>query len=517
MAATERWPPWHALLLALAGMGVFAPRRAVAQLYQFEDTPAPEARSLHTMYAFYVYSHADAPERSMGQPFVKFHKLLAHSTSASRSDQDLAQYHGLQLTFLPFQDFWTLINPNKFCSVQADVEAGKVSAADQLLVQTQQGSDPNVYTHTLQFGTPAAHTKDVEVPVRFTGVYILAFSNCGTFAEATVTGSVVVKNAYGFLPGNEYHKMPFYGWLSLGYTLLGVVWFGLSLRYWRDLFHIQNCISGVIFLGLVEAFLWWIFFNDWNSTGNRGKMLFTFAILSTVLKSIFSYMLVLVAALGWGVTRPYLDQRTIAKIQAISVLYIILDFIRETVLSFRHSHTLSLTFVLLCLLPVSLLNGGIFYWIFTALSGLIEQLRERRQMEKLALFQNLSKLLVLAMGTASIMLLWQIFDLSKNISVRWHYQWIFADGFSHVLFLVVLSVMMYLWRPSANSKSYAYSQQLDSADPDQKKGATSWPDEEGLDADDAEEDDDSFWATTRSSVPASKLGAASAGDVELAD
>ena len=27
-------------------------------------------------------------------------------------------------------------------------------------------------------------------------------------------GSVVVKNAYGFLPGNEYHKMPFYGWPS---------------------------------------------------------------------------------------------------------------------------------------------------------------------------------------------------------------------------------------------------------------------------------------------------------------
>ena len=31
------------------------------------------------------------------------------------------------------------------------------------------------------------------------------------------------------------------------------------------------------------------------------------------LRSIFSYMLVLVASLGWGVTRPYLDQPTILK------------------------------------------------------------------------------------------------------------------------------------------------------------------------------------------------------------
>ena len=106
-------------------------------------------------------------------------------------------------------------------------------------------------------------------------------------------------------------------------------------------------------------------------------------------------MLVLVASLGWGVTRPYLDQPTILKawcllmlqhsvdlnglaaleVQALSCFYIVLDFIRESALSFRcmkkashdcrviairigglpwirHSHSLSIAFVLLCLLPV---------------------------------------------------------------------------------------------------------------------------------------------------------------------
>ena len=49
----------------------------------------------------------------------------------------------------------------------------------------------------------------------------------------------------------------------------------------------------------------------WPRPGHR--FVFVLAILATVVKSIFSYMLVLVASLGWGVTRPYLDQPTILK------------------------------------------------------------------------------------------------------------------------------------------------------------------------------------------------------------
>merc|ERR1719284_1495587 len=123
---------------------------------------------------------------------------------------------------------------------------------------------------------------DEKKNVRRTGVYILIFSNCGDFNDAYVSGTVIVKNAYGFLPGNEYHKMPFYGWLLLVYVVLALVWFGLSLRWWRELFNIQNCIAAVIFFGLLESFLWYIFFQDWNNAGIRGKFLFILAILFTV-------------------------------------------------------------------------------------------------------------------------------------------------------------------------------------------------------------------------------------------
>jgi len=474
---------------------------AQAQKYELKDMQVPTNRSLHTLYAFYVFSHEEAPERPLGQPFVKFHDLTAKPGPSAAPQGVVPQdYKGVQLSIMKYTDFWQLINPKKFCCTSEDVTAGLCKEKDQLLVQKSKDkdySDVDVYSVAVGFGTTPM--KDVTKTVRRTGVYILVYSNCGNYADATVSGNIIVKNAYGFLPGNEYHKMPFYGWLLLIYVALAVAWMVLSLRWWKELFNIQNCITGVIFFGLVEAFLWYIFFNDWNSTGIRGKMLFILSILSSVVKSIFSYMLVLVAALGWGVTMPYLDRQVILKIQAVCVLYIVLDFIREAVLSFRHSHSLSLAFVLLCLLPVSLLNGGIFYWVFTALSSLMETLRDRRQFEKLALFQRLWKILIFALAVATVTLLFQIFNLSRSITTRWKYQWLFADGVSHILFLVVLAAMMYLWAPHKYSQRFTYSQQVDTTEQGDKAEATAevdvWAEEGGVDDDG--EDADSFWATTQ--------------------
>merc|ERR1712008_111405 len=151
---------------------------------------------------------------------------------------------------------------------------------------------------------------------------------------------------------------------------------------------------------------------------------------------------------------------------------------------------------LFCLLPVALLNGAIFYWIFTALSSLMETLRERRQAEKLQLFERLWAILVFALSLASLTLLFQIFDLSRSINIRWHYQWFFADGVSHILFLFVLAAMMYLWAPNKNSQRYAYSHLSELGDEEDDDGETPRP-KNVWDDDDDEAEDESFFTATR--------------------
>jgi hypothetical protein len=457
----------------------------------------PLNRSLHTLYAFYVFSHEEAPERPLGQPFVKFSELVITPRSTAA---EVANYKGAQVSIMKYSQFWNLISPQRFCCTIVDKEQGACDEVDQLLVNKPKGAS---YEDVHVYSSPIAVSKalpEKKISVRETGVYILVFSNCGDFSNGVVDGEVIVRNSYGYLPGNEYHKMPFYGWLLLVYILLTVGWLALSLRWWKELFNIQNCITAVVVFGLFECLLWYVFFSRWNADGARHQVLFILSILSTVIKNIFSYMLVLVASLGWGITRPYLDRHVILKIQAVCFLYIVLDFIREAVLSFRHSHSLSLAFVLLCLLPVSLLNGGIFYWVFTALSSLMETLKDRRQFEKLELFNRLWKVLIFALAVATVTLLIQIFNLSRSITARWKFQWLLTDGVSHVLFLVVLAVMMYLWAPNKYSQRYAYTQQVDSTERNDEGGNLDstdvWADEGGLD-DDVQDDGDSFWASTK--------------------
>jgi len=475
---------------------------AFAQMYDFEAAQVPPNRSLHTLYAFYVYSREEAPERKgLGLPQVLFKNLHAESTNPAIPTSSKTDYKGIQVSIMLYKNFWSLINPQKFCCT-ADDDKALCPESDGLLVNRSRDTSEEaagVYIHRVEFVEPGLTLDETKV-IRKTGVYILALSNCGTFEEATISGHLSVKNSYGFLPGNEYHKIPFYGWLLLIYMVLAIIWFFLSLRWWKELFAIQWCISAVVFFGLVESLFWYVFFQDWNTTGKRPRALFVLAILASVVKSIFSYMLVLVGSLGWGVTRPYLDRNVIFKIQAVSFLYIVLDFIRESVLSFRNSHSLSLTFVLLCLLPVSLLNGGIFYWVFTALSNLMETLADRRQTEKLLLFSRLWKILVFAMTVATATLLFQIFNLSRNITDKWRYQWLLSDGIFHVLFLVVLAAMMYLWAPHKYSQRYSFSTaQLSTDDKDDVDPETEgiWADQ-GADAVEEEHDEgESFWAATR--------------------
>ena len=58
------------------------------------------------------------------------------------------------------------------------------------------------------------------------------------------------------------------------------VWWMYRCVFWfRELFAIHTCIAMVIIFGLVETFLWYIFYSEWNDTGIRPQLMFVFAIL----------------------------------------------------------------------------------------------------------------------------------------------------------------------------------------------------------------------------------------------
>merc|ERR1712224_366322 len=127
-------------------------------------------------------------------------------------------------------------------------------------------------------------------------------------------------------------------------------------------------------------------------------------------------------------------------------------------------------------------------------------------MEKLVLFEKLWKVLMFSLVVAAVTLVFQIFVFAQDIAKQWMYQWLFSDGVSHGLFLIVLAVMMYLWAPNENSNRYAYSQQLASEEGlvSEMIEPTCWADEVLQDDDLNLEDRD--WRDWNDSVPAASFG-----------
>jgi len=84
---------------------------------------------------------------------------------------------------------------------------------------------------------------------------------------------------------------------------LGLIWLIFSAIHWTQLLMLQNCISGVIFLGMVECMTWYFDFLSYNSNGHFNWGAIIIGIFSSTLKRTVSRLLVLVVALGYGVVK----------------------------------------------------------------------------------------------------------------------------------------------------------------------------------------------------------------------
>jgi len=490
-------------------------RRSLAEVYSFEKLKVPEPMSLRSLYFFFVYNGDDAPQLGANdEATVRFPNLSVRGGSWEDA--------GIQLSLLRYEDFDDI--PKGFCCTRSDVDSGKCQKEGDVHLhdRDKDATDAkDVYKHSLfpENELKGAKQWDERV-IKTSSVYVLLVSNCGRldFSDVTLSGDVIVRNPYGFLPGVDYPKLPFYGALAALYVFLSLVWGCLYFRFRETLFNIHRCIGAVLFFGCCEASLWTVHYNSWNSTGVRVWPVFVAAIWLSVLKCIFSYMLVFVGASGWGVTKPHLTRSEICKICIICFLFIGLDYTRRVVMAFRHSGQVPAMFLFLVLVPCAILNGGIYYSVFTALGESMEKLRAQKQTDKLALFVSLWRVLMVTLAVAGGTTVYEIFNVSTPVEERWRTEWILSDAVSHCLFLFVLLAMMVLWRPHSDSQRYAYSTQLDAFDADANQSsaptcaAGRLPSVEESKDDDA--DDHYSTEESASGVHPEKLGSTTANQVE---
>lgn len=306
-----------------------------------------------------------------------------------------------------------------------------------------------------------------EIHITHTGMYYLWFVICDkNLAGVSVKGSTVWKNPGGYLPGMMTPFLSFYGFMSLAYAGLGLLWFLQYVRFWRDVLQLQNCITCVIGLSMVEMAMWYFDFVNFNSTGFRPYGITLWAVSLGAVRKTVSRMLILVVSMGFGVVRPTLGGLS-GKVLLLGGTYFVATECLDVMQHVGAIDDLSSSERVILVLPVAVLDAIFILWIFTSLSKTLALLQAKRTTHKLDLYRKFTNALALSVIVSVAWIGYEMyFKVSDAYNERWQSDWI-TSSFWYILTFALLGIICILWAPSQSSTRYAYSEDVPEEDDEQ--------------------------------------------------
>ncbi|XP_070285853.1 transmembrane protein 87B isoform X1 [Myotis yumanensis] len=303
---------------------------------------------------------------------------------------------------------------------------------------------------------------DVVARTRRDGFHILIVSikTGKPNAKWNLNVSLSMMGPKGYLSASDWPLMIFYMVMCIVYILCGLLWLMWSACYWKDILRIQFWIAAVIFLGMLEKAVFYAEYQNINSTGLSTQSLLIFAELISAIKRTLARLLVIIMSLGYGIVKPRLGT-VMHRVIGLGLLYFIfaaVEGVMRVVGGSNHLAVLSGDIILAVI-------DSIFVWfIFVSVAQTMKTLRLRKNMVKFSLYRHFTNTLIFAVLASVVFMVWTIttFRFAKCRS-DWMESWV-DEAFWSFLFSLILMVIMFLWRPSANNQRYAFMPLIDDSD-----------------------------------------------------
>ncbi|KAI5475999.1 transmembrane receptor [Pseudohyphozyma bogoriensis] len=339
--------------------------------------------------------------------------------------------------------------------------------------------DTSIFTASVRFDAVASAPVSKEDAALHTGPYRYEVTKTGYYCVGTVpvtleaasyntsfSGVVDFENVFGgHLPSGEYPKVAFYFWLTIAYAVVGVIWAILCFQQRRDLLPIQYYISATIGFLIFEIFMVYRYYDYLNEVGHPGVanlMLFFVAVLNAARNSL-SFFMLLITAMGYGIVRPSLGP-VMLKARLLAVVHFIFGVLYSvgTVIVPLESAGF---FIFFFVFPLSFSLTAFLMWIMWSLNSTITDLGARRQTYKKSMFTKLYRILVGAVIVIGAFFVISSISFSNRLDEdfgpkTWQTRWILLDGWLGVLYFIVFVAIAFLWRPTANNKRLALSDEL---------------------------------------------------------
>lgn len=285
-----------------------------------------------------------------------------------------------------------------------------------------------------------------------TGLYVLTLSFASR-QEMIIEGRIESKHRGSYLSAMTYPLLPFYGVMSLLYLAYAIGWLIASCCNWKDLLRIQFWVGGVIALGMFENALFYSEYQSMSHSGEANGLLY-FAEIISCAKRALARILVVIVSIGFGIVKPRLGQ-TLQKVLLVGGTYFVLASV-EGCLRVRDEKELLTKKQMFALIPLTVLDVSICWWIFTSLVQTTRTLRIRKNVVKLTLYRHFTNTLIFTVLASLAYMIYMVKENKFNNCITITTFWL-NEALWPFLFVVILAVIMILWRPSNNNQRYAFT------------------------------------------------------------
>ncbi|KAL6862114.1 lung seven transmembrane receptor domain-containing protein [Trichoderma novae-zelandiae] len=320
-------------------------------------------------------------------------------------------------------------------------------------------------SHTLIL-SKAVHLNNptpINYPIKKTGYYCVITEGFNIDKYSAV---VEFRNAYGELPATQIPKLPFYGGMSILYALVSVFWAFLYFQHRHDILAVQNYITAILIFLAIEMLLTWGFydFQNHHGTANVGSKVYLIvvAVLNAARNS-FSFFLLLIVCMGYGVVKPTLG-RTMIYVRWLAAAHFVFGIV-YAVTSLLVSPESAGPFVLLIVLPLAGTLTAFYVWTLNSLSFTLKDLRERKQHVKEGMYKKLWwAILISVLVIFAFFFFNSITFASVNdpdfVPFHWKTRWFILDGWLNIVYFADVAWVAYIWRPTANNRRFAMSDEI---------------------------------------------------------
>lgn len=313
--------------------------------------------------------------------------------------------------------------------------------------------------------TKAVHLKKaspINYPITKTGYYCVITDQ---FTDNDYEAIVEFRNAYGELPATQIPKLPFYGGITILYALVLVYWGFLYYQHRTDILAVQNYITAILIFLVVEMLMTWGFYDYLNRHGSNlgSKILLVVVAVLNAARNSFSFFLLLIVCMGYGVVKPTLG-KTMIYVRWLAIAHFVFGIV-YAVTSLVITPDNAGPFVLLIVFPLAGTLTAFYVWTLNSLNFTLKDLRERKQHVKETMYKKLWWGILISIIVIFAFFFFNSFTFASAsdpdfVPFHWKSRWFILDGWLNIVYFADVAWIAYVWRPTANNKRFAMSDEI---------------------------------------------------------